>query len=344
MHHHQQCHDDLVIVPSHRGHLKQCAALLGSLQQHSAASNVSFRVVVGPSLIEEAAFNARLAAYVSSLDDLRVVRFDLILSHFNATYPAIYDGAVQDTRGQHGAPPESNKYLYQFAKKLFAARFFLYKRALVIDSDSRFLPGDAAFRGGSSGARWALAPLLFGRAANAQHGAKFGRVDASGAINEASRSRGGARLVFFDEGLEERDTYASCLRLLGALDPYAGVMLTGQAAADPEALGSSSHVVATNHAHDQMGGSWPASATNRNSMAGLVSDANASLDAESSKWTRPALAPWGYAAWLWQRPFVRRLFDYIETRHRTPFLEVRCLTVCPRAAGACCSLQHVPRC
>lgn len=46
------------------------------------------------------------------------------------------NGAPVDLRGSFAGPPSDNRWLYQFTKKLYAARYFFYEQALIMDSDS----------------------------------------------------------------------------------------------------------------------------------------------------------------------------------------------------------------
>lgn len=142
----RRCRRLLIIVPTYLGHLDYVQILLESLLTRIVdLDRVSLRLVVGDdgeNLVFEQRLNLSIIASSSSLD-VAVAPLSQVLAHYNLSYPHFQSSALMsddDDRGIRGANASTNKFLFQFTKKLYGARFFSgYEQALILDSESSIL-------------------------------------------------------------------------------------------------------------------------------------------------------------------------------------------------------------
>lgn len=145
------CRRLLLLVPSHAGHLEPTRVLLGSLLLRVVdLHRASLRLIVGDDA-EKALFELQLRLAGTSIArsrlDVAVVTLAQVLHPFGVAYPPFQPAAAakhallrEDDRGWKGANASSNKFLFQFTKKLYAARFFSgYEHAIVLDAEASIL-------------------------------------------------------------------------------------------------------------------------------------------------------------------------------------------------------------
>jgi hypothetical protein len=139
----RECLPLLLIVPTYRGHFGPAAHLLRSLLSFAIdPQSASLRFVVSDqfefidwtrTLSDHFVSNARCCVQRTAFD-VGVVTLSTVTQPWNVSVvPLTFRPSA---RQQYTAPPSGNKFLYQFTKKLYAARFFSYEFGLLLDADS----------------------------------------------------------------------------------------------------------------------------------------------------------------------------------------------------------------
>lgn len=145
----------LILMPTFPAHFSEAIGALTSLLTFAAdPEELSMRLVTGSieesrslrERIERTAFRTCAAPGVASGTDgahaLDVGILDILSigrAYNVSVVPYQSNFSMEDKSGVRGGAPHRNKYLWQFIKKLYGARFFGAEQTLVLDSESRAL-------------------------------------------------------------------------------------------------------------------------------------------------------------------------------------------------------------
>lgn len=141
-----QCRALCALVPTHEGHFLLASALLHSLVAHlHDPGALSVRLVTGDAvetrklhgLLEHASVGWRRGCALGDALDVAMLDADRASAAFNVSIDRYASPRRKfDGNGMGGAAPGRNKYLWQFAKKMYAARALDYEHVVVLDSES----------------------------------------------------------------------------------------------------------------------------------------------------------------------------------------------------------------
>ena len=155
----------LFIVPTYPPHFTAAAHLLQSMRRHATdPETASVRFITS-----DAAEVSSLERLIHRMDratqtcasprvlDVGIVALTAISQQWrvtvtNLTYASLGPDCAIPSRQSvprckgYTAPPDSNRFLYQYVKKLYAARYFRYDRAMLLDSDSDVVGRNFSFR------------------------------------------------------------------------------------------------------------------------------------------------------------------------------------------------------
>ena len=176
----------LILIPTYAGHLSQTLRLVSSVVDHAVDGELmSMRLVVGQrsELVQfDTPLQKLLGGSAAATWDIGLEHLEHILAHFGVEPPASFSWH----------PDFGGKFVFQFLKKLYAARYFAgYTTLLVVDADLSFVRPSLSMR------------ELFDAAAH----------DGEGEPSVV--------LLPLERGEAQKPVYTPCLKMIGAtLSPF----------------------------------------------------------------------------------------------------------------------------